>query len=137
MKKHRVFVYGTLKRGLTNHRLLVESDFIGAAYTVDTFRMYHVGFPVIFFDNHPDAKAVYGEVYDVDDETLARLDSLESEGHMYDRRPINVVLEHDDRTIDANVNVYIGNGDYWEDIQSHQEHVDVNEHDELVWPHAA
>lgn len=132
-KKHRVFCYGTLKRGIHNHHLLETAQYLGNAYTVDTFRMFHVGFPIIFFDNHPDAKPVYGEVYDVDDETLKRLDNLESEGSMYLRKEINVVLEHDDRTIDGNVSVYIGNGDYWQHLKSNQEFISVNAHDELEW----
>ena len=132
-KKHRVFVYGTLKRGIHNHHLLEQSTFVGNAYTVDTFRMFHVGFPIIFFDNHPDAKSVFGEVYDVDDDTLKRLDRLESEGSMYNRTPINVVLEQDDRTIDGNVAVYIGNGEYWQHLKPNQEYTTVNAHDELDW----
>lgn len=131
-KKHRVFVYGTLKKGIHNHRLLASSDFIGNAYTLDTFKMFHVGFPVIKFSDHPDAKSVYGEVYDVDDETLKRLDSLESEGHMYDRKQINVMLDNDPDTVDANVSVYVGNDGYWDDTQ-HPEYTSVNVHDELEW----
>lgn len=135
-KKHRVFVYGTLKKGIHNHRLLVSSDFIGNAYTLDTFKMFHVGFPVIKFSDHPDAKSVYGEVYDVDDETLKRLDSLESEGSMYDRKQINVVIDDagpfSGDTVDTNVHIYVGNDAYWDDTK-HPEYTSVNAHDELEW----
>lgn len=136
-KKHRVFVYGTLKRGIHNNRLLENSDFIGNAYTLDTFKMFHVGFPVIFFDNHPDAKPVYGEVYDVDDDTLKSLDNLEAEGSMYDRKEINVQLDHphtqQGRVVDANVSVYIGNSGYWQHLKANQEYTSVNSYDELEW----
>lgn len=131
-KKHRVFVYGTLKRGIHNHRLLETSDFFGEAYTVDTFRMYQTGFPVIFMSDHPDAKSVFGEVYDVDDETLERLDQLESAGYMYDRRQVNVICLAGGGVIDGNVNIYIGNDKYW---QNHKlpEFTEANNHGELEW----
>lgn len=134
--RHRVFVYGTLKRGIHNHHLLEKSEFIGNAYTVDTFKMYTVGFPIIMPADGPDAWAVYGEVYDVDDDTLKRLDNLESEGSMYLRKPINVVLEQPmgrQELIDANVSVYIGNPKYWADLKPSQGYHDLNIHDELEW----
>lgn len=133
-KKHRVFVYGTLKRGIHNHRLLETSDFIGEAYTVDTFRMYQTGFPVLFLSDDPNARSVFGEVYDVNDETLARLDQLESEGRMYDRKKVNVQLIADEpyRVIDANVGIYIGNSEYWKNHKL-PEFTEVNNHGELQW----
>lgn len=36
---HRVFVYGTLKRGLINHQLIASSHFLGPAATTERFRM--------------------------------------------------------------------------------------------------
>lgn len=141
-KKHRVFVYGTLKRGVHNHHLLSSAEFVGNAYTLDQFKMYHVGFPVIRESDHPDAKSVYGEVYDVDDDTLKKLDRLENEGVMYDRKLINVAMDQDNALqklthgreplIDANVSVYVGNDKYW-DGHTPQEYTSVNVHDELEW----
>lgn len=133
-KKHRVFVYGTLKRGIGNHHLLADSQFIGNAYTVDTFKMYSVGFPIIMPDD--DGFAVYGEVYDVDDDTLKRLDNLEAEGTMYDRQKINVCLDPprgQQEIIDANVSVYIGNPGYWANLKDNQRYASLNVHDELEW----
>jgi gamma-glutamylcyclotransferase (GGCT)/AIG2-like uncharacterized protein YtfP len=40
---HRVFVYGTLKKGLHNHYLLQDSEFFGGAVTVPTYSMISVG----------------------------------------------------------------------------------------------
>jgi gamma-glutamylcyclotransferase (GGCT)/AIG2-like uncharacterized protein YtfP len=87
---HRVFVYGTLKRGFCNHRLLEGCEFFGSAATVPTFKMIETGFPVIMPD--PDGKPVSGEVYTVDDQTLERLDRQEREGLSYDRELIDVTL---------------------------------------------
>lgn len=134
-KKHRVFVYGTLKRGIHNHHLLQTADYIGEAYTLDTFKMYHVGFPVIR-EAAEGGKAVYGEVYDVDDDTLKKLDRLENEGVMYDRKQINIIIADagpfSGDTVDANVSVYVGNPKYW-DGHTPQEYISVNVHDELEW----
>jgi gamma-glutamylcyclotransferase (GGCT)/AIG2-like uncharacterized protein YtfP len=87
---HRVFVYGTLKSGFWNHYLLKGCEFIGAAATVRTYKMIENGFPVIMPD--PAGKPLAGEIYTVDDETLARLDQLEREGSSYDRKLIDVTL---------------------------------------------
>ena len=87
---HRVFVYGTLKRGFWNHHLLNGCECFGVAATVPTYRMIENGFPVIMPD--PEGKPLAGEIYTVDDETLARLDELEREGRSYDRKLIDVAL---------------------------------------------
>jgi gamma-glutamylcyclotransferase (GGCT)/AIG2-like uncharacterized protein YtfP len=87
---HRVFVYGTLKNGFWNHHLLKGCEFVGDAATVPTYKMIENGFPVVMPD--PAGKPLAGEIYTVDDETLARLDQLEREGSSYDRRLIDVTL---------------------------------------------
>jgi gamma-glutamylcyclotransferase (GGCT)/AIG2-like uncharacterized protein YtfP len=81
---HRVFVYGTLMSGFSNHYLLIGCEFVGAAATVPTYKMIENGFPVIMPD--PEGKPLAGEIYTVDDETLVRLDHLEREGSSYDRK---------------------------------------------------
>ena len=80
---HRVFVYGTLKRGHPNNPLLAGSEFLGEGVTLPTYKMVATSFPAIMPD--PGGKPVAGEVYAVDDATLARLDQLEIEGRSYDR----------------------------------------------------
>ena len=58
---HRVFVYGTLKSGFSNHYLLRGCELIGGAATVPTYRMIENGFPVIMPD--PEGKPLTGELY--------------------------------------------------------------------------
>src|SRR3954467_14578840 len=87
---HRVFVYGTLKSGFSNHYLLKGCECFGGAASVPTYKMIENGFPVILPD--PQGKPLAGEIYTVDDETLARLDQLEREGSSYDRKLIDVTL---------------------------------------------
>lgn len=134
MANTRIFVYGTLKRGYSNHRLLEGAHFLGDAYTVDTFKMIHVGYPVILPDD--DGDPVNGEVFDVNTETLINLDALENEGVMYDRKLINVLLTNQPKTngiIDANVSVYIGNEDFWSKRPSNTKYEHKNQHGELLW----
>lgn len=90
----KVVVYGTLKRGYGNHYILASgrAEFNGEKI-VDGYRLEHHGFPVAV----PDENARFlGEVYDIGDteidhraqETLARLDRLESEGYLYNREQL-------------------------------------------------
>lgn len=69
---HLVFVYGTLKKGFHNHGLLEESEYEGPGKVPG--HLYVVGLP---YYKKADDGVVYGELYRVDDNTLARLDRLE------------------------------------------------------------
>lgn len=91
---HKVFVYGTLLSGMGNHRLLSGATFLGKAKTPPKFMMIDVGyFPgVIEYD---EGVPIVGEVYEVTDEQLRRLDMLEGyrsndpTGGLYDRKEID------------------------------------------------
>ena len=111
---HRVFVYGTLRRGHHNHALLEMSKFIGEAATLRTYWMITTGvFPVVLdavpgdFGLPP--LAVAGEIYHVDDATLEQLDLLEREGRSYDRK-VTAVHEAGHK---VQAHIYIGVADYW------------------------
>ena len=72
-----VFIYGTLKRGATNHRLLASQEFVGTARTVAGFRLYVVAdYPGLVKDP-TDQRGVAGELWSVDAPTLAQLDEFE------------------------------------------------------------
>lgn len=74
---HKVFVYGSLLSGLGNHGLLTGSAFIGKAITPPEFTMLDLGaFPGVVHTIEG-GSTVIGEVYEVDDMTLRRLDHLE------------------------------------------------------------
>src|SRR5262249_3632646 len=107
---HRVFVYGTLKRGNYNHRLLQEFDakFIGEAQTENRYAMRSHHFPVIFEDNC--GLPVAGEIYHVNDDCLARLDQLEGVPHMYERR-IDVVTENGKP---VKTHIYVATAGFWD-----------------------
>lgn len=86
-----VFVYGTLLSGQGNNHLLRDSTKLGDV-TVSGLEMHTMGgFPacVVRYDKY---SSVTGEVWEVDDETFARLDRLEGYPHFYDRIEINTPL---------------------------------------------
>lgn len=87
-----VFVYGTLKSGFWNNGYLAEADFVGERYTYEAhFHMYDIGFPaVLWAPGDLPCYHICGELYRVNRETLANLDRLESEGHMYKRRLVKL-----------------------------------------------
>lgn len=98
---HTVFVYGTLLKGLRNHRALAGARFLGtgSAYGVELF---DVGpFPAVVKSYK---KAVKGELYEVDDITLTRLDILEGTPHLYRRETVTCDLDHDS---DAEIEAFI------------------------------
>jgi gamma-glutamylaminecyclotransferase len=79
----RVFVYGTLRAGQPNHRVLRGATALGAATTAEPFVMHDLGaFPAIVAGG---ATPIAGEVYQVDADTLRSLDHLEGYPQFYDR----------------------------------------------------
>ncbi|KAL1474432.1 hypothetical protein MTO96_037977 [Rhipicephalus appendiculatus] len=89
---HYVFVYGTLKSGETNHRILTDpvngrSTLLGQARTLKKWPL-----------------EVHGEVYQVDDRMLEVLDRLESHPDYYVRSQEDVfMLPQPKASTDANV----------------------------------
>jgi gamma-glutamylaminecyclotransferase len=138
---HRVFVYGTLKRGYPNNPMLEGCEFLGEAVTVLTYKavtvpaykMVGTSFPVIMPD--PSGKPVAGELYTVDDATLARLDQLEREGRSYDRVMIDatVTLPNGERSI-TQAFIYVGREDRFGEIFARGPlYEQANERGELDW----
>lgn len=86
--KTKVFVYGSLKRGYGNHALLTDEDFLKEARTKAEYTLVSLGsFPGVL--DRGDT-AIAGEVYDVSQETLRRLDILEGHPTFYRRTEIEV-----------------------------------------------
>lgn len=75
--KTRVLVYGSLRDGMGNHRLLDGQDFIGTTITKFAFAMYSLGgFPMVQLEGEKVCPIVV-EAYDVDERGLERLNQLE------------------------------------------------------------
>jgi len=84
-----VFVYGTLKRGGTNHSLLVGQRYLGDVLTRTGYTLYSMGDYPGMVRTPDDTSGVSGELWSVDDDCLAELDRLEGidEG-LYERSDI-------------------------------------------------
>ncbi|WP_270180699.1 gamma-glutamylcyclotransferase family protein [Alkalihalobacillus sp. CinArs1] len=85
---HIVFVYGTLRKGESNHRV-IEGARLLESYSWTSGKLYDTGagYPALF---QSEEGVVYGEVYEVNDTFLSRIDVLEGfqEGrraNLYDR----------------------------------------------------
>ncbi len=73
-----LFVYGTLKRGGSNHHFLAGQAFVDDAHTAPGYTLYELsGYPGMVRQDD-DLEGVGGEVWSVDDECLGRLEVLES-----------------------------------------------------------
>lgn len=72
-----VFVYGTLKRGYSNHPLLSGQEFLGEARTARGFALFSLGSHPGMVEVAGDKGSVTGEVWSVDEQCLGRLDALE------------------------------------------------------------
>lgn len=91
----RLFVYGTLKRGDVRAYLLDDQRFISEATTQPQYRLYNTGDYPALVESQPlglHGNAILGEVWEVDDECLNRLDIEEGvdEG-LYARRQIKLM----------------------------------------------
>jgi gamma-glutamylaminecyclotransferase len=86
--EHLVFVYGTLRQDEVNHDLLAQARFVAEGRTEPCFELFDLGsFPAMSTGGET---AVLGEVYAVDDATLARLDRLEGHPSFYQRAQIRL-----------------------------------------------
>jgi gamma-glutamylcyclotransferase (GGCT)/AIG2-like uncharacterized protein YtfP len=93
----KIIVYGTLKKGFGNHRLLQNAKFLGKALTKNKYKMTKSGIPFVHEDK-PEVQ-ITGEVYEVSEADMPRLDALEGfrgrrDNSFYYRKPIPVILEN-------------------------------------------
>jgi gamma-glutamylcyclotransferase (GGCT)/AIG2-like uncharacterized protein YtfP len=97
-----VFVYGTLKRGGSNHHYMAGQKFLGAARTPPGFRLYDLGGHPGMIAKPDDRDGVTGEVWSVDAASLAQMDGLEglAEG-IYRRVPIKLLPPFADQIVET------------------------------------
>jgi len=107
-KKVLVSVYGTLKQGWGNHTLLSKDPITKGHIGIK--KLDGVGFPIIKLG---DSYRLNVEVYEVNPEELARLDSLE--GYREDRKPTfydrktTKVTTYEGKEIETYVYEYVDN----------------------------
>ena len=89
-----VFVYGTLKKGQGNYfRLLHDKPgvrFVDEAVTVNKYSMKVSGIPYVSKKDKTHAVKITGHVFEVEYDTLKRLDMLEGHPEWYYREKIHV-----------------------------------------------
>lgn len=101
---HYVFVYGTLRKEQTNAHYMQGAICIAdKAWTYGKLFDTNEGYPAMTYSSE---EKVYGEVYEVNDEILHKLDDLEeytgnAETDLYDR--ITQTVYATDREIEAYV----------------------------------
>jgi len=108
VRKHKVFVYGTLKRGYSNNRLLKYATFLGKAKTLVKWTMISNSagsFPYLLEPSPILGEHIQGEVYAVSTLELGQLDRLEGVPHHYLQKRTSVRYD-DDSTLD-DVLVYV------------------------------
>lgn len=82
---HLVFVYGTLRKGESNHHYLEHCEMLGVIETNPVYALFDLGpYPGLIEGK----TSVIGEVYRVDDATLIELDLLEEVPIEYRRESI-------------------------------------------------
>ncbi len=86
----KVAVYGSLKRGHGNNRLLAAAEYLGRCMVRGKLTMVDLGYyPGVVIREKGDEGAVLCEVYRVDEDTLASLDLLEGNGSYYTRSKVD------------------------------------------------
>ncbi len=101
-----LFIYGTLKRGGSNHVFLSGQSYLGPARTTPGFTLYSLGDYPGMVRLPGDTTGVTGELWSVDDTCLAELDRLEGldEG-LYER--VEVILTPNLHAASAQTYLYL------------------------------
>lgn len=116
-----VFVYGTLQRGRALHEHLAGQRFVGEARTQPEYRLYRIDwYPgLVEASSSGEGLAIHGEVWDVDEASMAILDRVEEvDSGLYERRLIRLQKPFDQSEVLAYL--YLGDvegcsdyGDRW------------------------
>ena len=85
-----LFVYGTLKRGLLNHRLIADQEFLGESLTEPRYRVIDLGAHPGLIEDDFAGLAVKGEVWVVSACCLAELDDFEEVPGPFVREPVEI-----------------------------------------------
>jgi gamma-glutamylaminecyclotransferase len=97
-----VFVYGTLKRGGSNHRQLAGQTFVAEAHTAPGYRMFNLGDYPGMVPWPEDRDGVLGEIWSVDEATLRKLDQFEGvDQGLYRRALVPLLPPYTDLRVEA------------------------------------
>ena len=98
-----VFVYGTLKRGGENHGWIEKQQFVAEAHTAALYRLFDLGgYPGMV--RAEDGISIQGEVWEVDETGLIKLDVLEdTDGGEYERVQVQLEGEYATQSVEGYV----------------------------------
>jgi len=85
-----IFVYGTARKGFHNHHYLEGARYIGRAHTKEKYALYADTLPYLIKEQ---VCQVRGELYEVYDTILARMDILEGDPESYFRLLDTVITD--------------------------------------------
>src|SRR5581483_4440148 len=91
MTKAILFLYGSLKRGRRNHRLVADQEYLGEALTEPRYRLIDLGTSPGMVRDDAAGLAVKGELWAVGPCCLAGLDEFECADGPYFRAAVAVV----------------------------------------------
>jgi gamma-glutamylcyclotransferase (GGCT)/AIG2-like uncharacterized protein YtfP len=113
----KIFVYGTLMRGFSNHHVISSCAYLGTARTVEKYSLFVGSFP--FVNSGTNVSHIYGELYEVTEiEHLQHLDELEGHPDYYCRTDCQVILmEGGDGNEVIAAQIYFNNNDSMEDAE--------------------
>jgi gamma-glutamylcyclotransferase (GGCT)/AIG2-like uncharacterized protein YtfP len=83
-----IFVYGTLRRGESNHAELGPARYLEDAWTSASYELVDLGHYPALLEGGDDA--VRGELYEVPESWVARLDVFEDVPSLYERKQIEI-----------------------------------------------
>jgi gamma-glutamylcyclotransferase (GGCT)/AIG2-like uncharacterized protein YtfP len=83
-----LFVYGSLRRGEVHHEILARSRFLGDAVTAAKYTLRALGLSPGMAENGQ--QAVVGELYEVREVSLARLDRLAGVPSLHTRAAVEL-----------------------------------------------
>ena len=102
-----IFVYGTLKKGFGANSLLQPANLVIENVAIRGFKMYTNGsFPMVV-ESEKGSDAVYGEIWEIEEDTLRRLDRYEGHPNLFTRNYIPT--EQIEFTSDLGVMMYYYN----------------------------
>jgi gamma-glutamylcyclotransferase (GGCT)/AIG2-like uncharacterized protein YtfP len=113
-EKIRLFVYGALMKGNSNHENFLSNARFAGYFIADGFQIYDFGSYPLIAQNEIDK--VRGEMYIVDNDLLCRLDISEAKANLFTRKSIKVVNEIDNDDVQE-AYIYVYNKDLSNNIK--------------------
>ena len=110
----KILVYGTLRKNCGNDRLLLGSEFIGTVSVKGYYMFSNLAFPYAIPSSwvrtrEPISDVIVGEIYDINDETLAALDKLEGVAYGHYTREAVIGMPDTQMYIPTNVRDVVTN----------------------------